>query len=32
VEESGIVTENLAMGALIEFKNMIPFWELKYND
>jgi hypothetical protein len=29
VEESGIVTENLAMGALVEFKNMIPFWELK---
>jgi len=30
VEEAGIVTENLAMGALFEFKNMIPFWELKY--
>jgi hypothetical protein len=29
VEESGIVTENLAMGALVEFNNMIPFWELK---
>jgi repressor of nif and glnA expression len=29
VEESGIVTQNLAMGALVEFKTMVPFWELK---
>jgi repressor of nif and glnA expression len=28
VEESGISTENVAMKALFEFENLIPFWEL----
>jgi len=28
VEESGIKTENVAMGTLLEFENLIPFWEL----
>jgi hypothetical protein len=30
VEEVGIPTENLAMGALFDFSSMVPFWELKY--
>ena len=29
VEESGIATENIAMGALFEFERLVPFWELK---
>jgi len=29
VEESGIATENIAMGALFEFEQLVPFWELK---
>ena len=28
VEESGIATENVAMKALFEFEDLIPFWEL----
>jgi len=28
VEESGITTENVAMGSLFEFEQLIPFWEL----
>lgn len=28
VEESGIATENVAMGSLFEFEQLIPFWEL----
>jgi hypothetical protein len=28
VEESGIATENVAMGSLFEFEQLVPFWEL----
>jgi hypothetical protein len=30
VEEAGIITQNIAMGTLVQFKTMIPFWELKW--
>jgi repressor of nif and glnA expression len=29
VEESGIVTHNIAMGSLYDFKRLVLFWELK---
>ena len=29
IEESGIATQNIAMGALYDFRQMLPFWELK---
>ena len=29
VEECGIATENLALGTLFEFDQLIPFWELQ---
>jgi len=29
VEESGIPTENVAMGSLFEFEQLIPFWKLR---
>jgi repressor of nif and glnA expression len=32
VEETGVATENFAMGALFDFRNMIPYWELKYSE
>lgn len=28
VEERGIATDNVAMGSLLEFEDLIPFWEL----
>jgi repressor of nif and glnA expression len=28
IEESGISTENVAMGSLFDFKHLVPFWEL----
>jgi len=28
VEESGIATENVAMGSLFDFDHLVPFWEL----
>lgn len=32
VEESGIATENIAMGSLFDFKRVVPYWELKYDE
>ncbi len=32
VEETGVATENFAMGALFDFRNMIPYWELRYSE
>jgi HTH-type transcriptional regulator, global nitrogen regulator NrpRI len=29
IEESGVATQNIAMGSLYEFQQMVPFWELK---
>jgi len=29
IEESGIATQNIAMGTLYDFRQMVPFWELK---
>jgi len=28
IEESGIATENMAMGSLFDFDHLVPFWEL----
>jgi hypothetical protein len=28
IEESGIPTENVAMGSLFDFEHLVPFWEL----
>jgi HTH-type transcriptional regulator, global nitrogen regulator NrpRI len=29
LEESGVATQNIAMGTLYDFRQMLPFWEIK---